>query len=200
MPGFGKTRSQLRAFSKRLKQTVTSEKKPIGIYTPLTSGRNKHGESLFKMHFDIKDQIADNLKNLIITQKGERLGFSDFGTNLSQIYSSNLSKEEILEVAIAEIQSVVSKYMPNIVLKDYYSQRFDADQESNFSKSSVNTGKAFYDALDDVSKNSNFIGIDINDNIDNIDIDQIYKIEISYSIPLIDNDQYNIKLFIRTSK
>jgi phage baseplate assembly protein W len=200
MPGFGKTRSQLRSFSKRLKQTMPLERNPIGISTPLEAGRNKPGESLFKMHFDIKDQIADNLKNLIVTQKGERLGFSDFGTNLSQIYSSNLSKEEILETAIAEIQSVVSKYMPSIELNDYYSQRLDAGQESNYSKLTAKTGKAFYESLDEVSKNSNFVGININDNVDNIDIDQIYKIEISYAVPSISKEQYSIKLFIRTSR
>ena len=53
-----------------------------------SSSSSTENETLFKMHFKIDDQIKDNLKNLIMTQKGERLGYPDFGTNLRAIYSN----------------------------------------------------------------------------------------------------------------
>ena len=45
--------------------------KPIGISTPLTKGF-RNNESLFKMHYVLENQIDDNLKNLLMTKKGER--------------------------------------------------------------------------------------------------------------------------------
>jgi phage baseplate assembly protein W len=95
----------------------------IGIKTPVRKSNNPN-ETLFEMHTDIFNTIEDNLKNLIMTQKGERLGFPDFGTNLSQVYSDNtLSDDEKVELATQQILKTVSKYMPNITLQNFYSEK-----------------------------------------------------------------------------
>ena len=54
-------------------------KPPIGIQTPI---RLELGQGLFAMHSDITKVISDNLRNLILTNHGERLGFPDFGADL----------------------------------------------------------------------------------------------------------------------
>ena len=111
-----------RRFSKNIK-VENQDLLPIGIKTPLSKGV-LHGETLFSMNFDIMDQIADNLKNLIMTQKGERIGRGDFGTNLYQIYSNtNVEKPE--ELAIEEISRTVGKFMPQVSLKDYESKKVE---------------------------------------------------------------------------
>lgn len=95
----------------------------IGIKTPVRKSNNPN-ETLFEMHTDIFNTIEDNLKNLIMTQKGERLGFPDFGTNLSQVYSDNtLTDDEKVELATQQIFKTVSKYMPSITLQNFYSEK-----------------------------------------------------------------------------
>jgi len=99
--------------------SIKDKKVPIGIATPLTRGF-RHNESLFKMHFDLFDQIDDNLKNLLMTKKGERLGFTSYGTNLVKIFSStNVSKEKIEEIAMDEIRNSVTTYMPFLNLLEF---------------------------------------------------------------------------------
>lgn len=94
---------------------------PFGIKTPLSPGTlNK--ETLFKMNFSLLDQLDDNLKNLLLTRKGERLGFADYGTNLKKIYALS-DKEQIEEIAIAETRSTIEKYMPFINLLEYSSDK-----------------------------------------------------------------------------
>ena len=63
---------------------------PIGIKTPVEPDPADQG--LFLMHTDIKAQIADNLRNLILTNWGERLGNYFFGANLRPILVDFSSK------------------------------------------------------------------------------------------------------------
>tara|TARA_Y100000592_G_scaffold98655_1_gene172323 strand:- start:141 stop:626 length:486 start_codon:yes stop_codon:yes gene_type:complete len=89
---------------------------PLGIKTPLESG-TLNNENLFKMHFNLEDQIEDNFKNLLLTKKGERLN-SDFGTNLKEIFSLK-SKGNVKSAAMEEIRASVEKFIPLIKLIDF---------------------------------------------------------------------------------
>jgi len=62
---------------------ITSQPVPIGIKTPLELSDGK--SSLFRVHFQPRDQISDNLRNLVVTNFGERLGRYDFGANLGSL-------------------------------------------------------------------------------------------------------------------
>ena len=53
---------------------------PIGIVTPLSL--DDTGSGLLSMHYSLADQIADNLRNLVMTNHGERVGIYDFGADL----------------------------------------------------------------------------------------------------------------------
>jgi len=98
-------------------------KLPIGIRTPLQVSR---GSGLFEMHTDIARQISDNLRNLILTNHGERLGFYDFGANLGPLAFS-LGQEAADEQAIERIRNSVGKYMPFVSLSAFqvFVDRFD---------------------------------------------------------------------------
>ena len=61
----------------------TFRKKLIGIKTPLELGSGRDG--MLKMHDNLKNQIKDNLKNLLLTNHGERLGNYNFGANLDEL-------------------------------------------------------------------------------------------------------------------
>jgi len=169
---------------------------PLGIKTPLEKGSSRNGESIFKMHYSIVDQVVDNLKNLLMTQKGERLGFEDFGTRLKQIYSNtDLNEEEIVEKASADISDTVKKYMPSIRLKDFYSEKIVED--TNINAQNIN-GRKLMDAMaSDVLFDEPRIS-EINK--DNQNLDSIYKIIISFTIPALSNEEKSLEIFVNSGK
>ena len=160
-------------------KTVKKENMPIGIKTPLEKGT-----------LNIIDQIKDNLKNLVMTQKGERLGFPDYGTSLRTIYSNTtLSDDQVAELASEEIKNVVTKYMPNINLSEFYSNEVDS---KNFS-----LGKDFIDKQSSILiENSPSIEVK---NKNNTNLNKIYMIKISFNIPLINSENNTIVLFINSA-
>lgn len=87
---------------------------PIGIKTPLEPGDDRN--ELYKMHIDPLEQLADNLRNLIQTNSGERLGRFELGCNLKAIlFDRNSSLQSDYEkIAIESIENQVKKYLPII--------------------------------------------------------------------------------------
>ena len=175
-------------------KTVFRNRTPIGIKTPLEKGSG-FGETLFKMHFDIADQVQDNLKNLIMTQKGERLGFPDYGTNLRKIYSNtNLPIEQVVDLATQEINKAVKKYMPSLNLLQFYSDVADIGELKL--DNANNVGLEFSTLQENVSVNNSKIE-ELNKNDTNSG--SVYKITIEYSIPSL-NDNRSLTLFINNAK
>ena len=68
---------KIQDYNNRIEQVEAPVRRPIGIKTPI---RLKKG-TLFDMSYEVSDQIADNLRNLLLTNKGERLGNPAFGTD-----------------------------------------------------------------------------------------------------------------------
>ena len=85
----------------------------IGIKTPMTLG-----DDIITMHTNPIRQIADNFRNLIMTNHGERLGLFDFGANLNALafeYGNAPNFEKIAGEAIIE---AAGKYIPSITITD----------------------------------------------------------------------------------
>ena len=196
MSDLGKTVSDIKSQGKWKSLTTSTPKNPIGIKTPLEKGKSQ-GETIFRMHYDITDQIQDNLKNLIMTQKGERLGFPDYGTSLRTIYSNvELSEEQIVDYASNEIKNVVTKYMPNINLMQFYSEIADFTEAK---KDSANLLGLKY--LENQSKITTTKSHMVDINKDNPNLKSLYKIKIDYSIPILEqNKTRSIILYINNSK
>ena len=91
-------------------------KTPIGIATPMQLSTGEGG--LFVMHYDMGNQIADNLRNLILTNHGERLGHYDFGANLQEL-TMELGSENFDTEAIKRIKTACAKYMPFVNLSTF---------------------------------------------------------------------------------
>tara|TARA_Y100000310_G_scaffold321256_1_gene378638 strand:+ start:542 stop:1030 length:489 start_codon:yes stop_codon:yes gene_type:complete len=89
---------------------------PIGIKTPMQLGDGRNG--LFTMNWDIDSVIADNLKNLLLTNHGDRLGMYDFGANLQELVTE-LGSEDFDNEAIFRIQQTVNKYMSYLTLETF---------------------------------------------------------------------------------
>jgi phage baseplate assembly protein W len=108
----GKTIDQLLA-------EPTGSATPIGIMTPMRLG--KKGEGIFAMHLGLQDQIKDNLRNLILTNHGERLGIHDFGANLRPLTSELVAAADFEAEATERIRVAVNRFMPFIELATFTS-------------------------------------------------------------------------------
>ena len=104
---------------KEIEERRGSQKKKgesISIKTPMAFS-DTVGD-LFEMHSDQMSSIRDNLRNLINTNYGERLGHYDFGANLISVVHE-LGSEDGDKVAMALISKAVNKYMPFVSLDGY---------------------------------------------------------------------------------
>ena len=77
----------------------------------------------YKMHTSIADQINDNLRNMILTNQGERLGKYDYGANLRQILAGFSTNPEVETIVMQSIMATVEKYMPFVSLDTFEIQR-----------------------------------------------------------------------------
>lgn len=93
---------------------------PIGIKTPIKLGVRDN--ELFEMHYKVADQVRDNLKNLILTNHGERLIQYNFGANIRPILFDYTNKENFDDEVMLNINTAVTKYMPYVNLLDYDSK------------------------------------------------------------------------------
>ena len=89
---------------------------PIGIKTPVQFSNDE--SSLFKMHKKLIDQISDNLRNMILTNHGERLGIYRFGANIHDLVFE-LGNQAVDQEAMRRISSAVGTYMPYIQLQSF---------------------------------------------------------------------------------
>lgn len=101
-----------RTLATQIAEEVEETQIPIGIKTPLRLGLK--GEGIFATHDDLEEQIQDNLRNLLLTNWGERLGLYDFGANLRELTTEAASQDAFDEEAITRIRAAVSKYMPYV--------------------------------------------------------------------------------------
>jgi len=100
----------------RERNVQASRSPPIGIKTPLEIGDGKDG--LLKMNYRVEDAVADNMRNLILTNKGERLMDYNFGANLKELTFELGSEETDLE-AVTRIRNAVSRYFPYVSLETF---------------------------------------------------------------------------------
>ena len=93
------------------------ESRPCGVILPLREGSERSG--IFEMTFDPILQIRNNFKNLLQTNKNERLGNPLYGANLRPLCAEYSSIENFEAVAMENIRSSVLKFMPIIELDDF---------------------------------------------------------------------------------
>ena len=103
-------------------------KKPAGIKTPLTI--NDGDDGILSVTYSAADQIKDNFRNLILTNKGERLGRYDYGCDLRRLVSELSNYDDFEQKVMENISNTAKKYMPMIDLESFNSEyNSDSDQE-----------------------------------------------------------------------
>jgi phage baseplate assembly protein W len=105
---------------------------PIGIKTPLELS---HGnDDVFVMHTDIKKQVSDNLKNLLMTNYGERLAQYNYGGNLRPLCSEYTNKDNFDTEAMLNINTAIKKWMPFITPLEFNSEVIKDNQNTGLAK------------------------------------------------------------------
>jgi phage baseplate assembly protein W len=89
--------------------TTASE---IGLGVDLSFGN----PGIFKTLYTTNDQAKANIRNLLLTRKGERYNLINFGTNLLSIVFQP-STPDIKELIDLEITGALSSWLPYIVIQ-----------------------------------------------------------------------------------
>ena len=90
---------------------ITTESE-IGLGVDLSFGN----PGIFKTLYTTNDQAKANIRNLLLTRKGERYNLINFGTNLlSIVFQPNTP--DIKELIDLEITNALSSWLPYIVIQ-----------------------------------------------------------------------------------
>jgi phage baseplate assembly protein W len=93
----------------------------IGIVTPLMEGNNDEG--LLAMSYNVGVQMKNNLKDLLMTNWGERVARYDYGANLEPLVTEyENGPEEFDSQAMERIMNAVQKWMPYVELENFESK------------------------------------------------------------------------------
>ena len=108
-----------------VKDTVAYNNYAIGITLPL-----QFGENTFEQSFQTKDQIKSNIKNLLLTKRGERILQPQFGSGLqSLLFEPNVDD---LEGRIEDtINDSLKQWLPYVTADEINIESTDELRDSN---------------------------------------------------------------------
>tara|TARA_Y100001937_G_C6956720_1_gene257085 strand:- start:73 stop:471 length:399 start_codon:yes stop_codon:yes gene_type:complete len=90
----------------------------------------KGNSDLFQMNEDLKSQISFELKNLLLTSRGENISDPNYGIGIrSFIFDQNTRSSQ--GRIRSEISSQISRYIPGIIVEDIRISATDAEIDSN---------------------------------------------------------------------
>ena len=112
-------------------ERITNKEVDIGIKTPLS---NIQERQIFDMHTDPRSQIRDNLRNLVMTNRGERLGLYNFGADLSSLLFDFTSVENILPEIEKRIRESVDLFMPGLVIDEVSGVELDRNEKNEVNR------------------------------------------------------------------
>lgn len=93
----------------------------------------------YDMIFDMKENIKQNFKNLILTSPGERIMIPNFGVGIKH-YLFELRKEVVFNQIKSDIEDQVDRWMPFIKIDDislYESSQKDETKLSLYIRYSI---------------------------------------------------------------
>jgi phage baseplate assembly protein W len=106
----------------RVNDLKVNDYKVIGIGIDRSSNSN----GIFSVNFTTISQAKDNLKNLIMTRKGERVMYPDFGCDIWELLFEPIITGEIDNKIEASIVRAANIWMPYISIDEIV---FDYDDE-----------------------------------------------------------------------
>jgi phage baseplate assembly protein W len=101
------------AYQVQKKFIIDTQDKSVGVSLPFTIGNN----GFFAVTYTTKEQIKSNLKNLILTNRGERLMQPEFGCNLRQAIFEQIGPNTYNYIR-SEIENSIQRWLPYIIVND----------------------------------------------------------------------------------
>lgn len=84
----------------------------------------------FAQNFTILEQLKSNIKNLLLTKRGERLMNNDFGAGIETVLFEPITDE--FEEKIQDIiNEAVEKYLPNVSIDEINVDMSDENKDKN---------------------------------------------------------------------
>jgi phage baseplate assembly protein W len=113
------------AYQVQKKFIIDTKDKSVGVSLPFTVGNN----GFFAVTYTTKEQIKSDLKNLILTNRGERMMQPDFGCNLRQAIFEQIDDGGVNDFIQTEIETAIQRWLPFIIVNniDVYSDSNSKD-------------------------------------------------------------------------
>lgn len=102
-------------------------------YKSLGIGINRRSDAngIFATNYTTIKQTRDNLVNLIMTRKGERVMQPDFGCDIHRLIFEPIYGEDIKDRVIDSIEDAVAMWMPFVLINDIEFPFDDNDIDNN---------------------------------------------------------------------
>lgn len=115
----------------------------LGLTLPIERGNNGY----FAQGRDILTQVKSNLKNLILTRKGERLMQPEFGCDVYLLLFEPLTSDNLVEIKTS-IESAIKTWLPYVSVDDVDVEQ-DLDRNSIYVTLtfSIRTGAYITDSI-----------------------------------------------------
>lgn len=112
---------------KLVKDLPEKDRVAIGITLPIQRGNGGY----FAQSYQTSEQVKSNIKNLILTRKGERLMHPTFGTDLyNTLFSQNTDN---LETEIERsIDRAIQEWMPYVSVNEILVDQSNTNRDSYF--------------------------------------------------------------------
>jgi phage baseplate assembly protein W len=111
--------------SKLVKDTETYNDYAIGISLPIQIGGNG-----FTQTYSTTEQIKSNIKNLLLTQKGERILQPEFGSGLHEILF-DFNNDDIEGKIEDTINQAFEQWLPYVTIADIVVEQTNALKDRN---------------------------------------------------------------------
>jgi phage baseplate assembly protein W len=112
---------------KLVKDLPEKDRVAIGVTLPFQRGATGY----FAQSFQTIDQVKSNIKNLILTRKGERIMHPSFGTTLYESLFNQNTDDLEMEIQ-SSIESAIGEWMPFISIEEIGVDQSNTDRDNYF--------------------------------------------------------------------
>jgi len=111
--------------SKNIKDTNEYKDYAIGLSLPITINN-----IAFEQTFQTNEQVKSNIKNLLLTKKGERILQPEFGSGLHEVLFE-FNNDEYSSIIESEIESAINQWLPFVTIQDIEIEQTDFLKDTN---------------------------------------------------------------------